>query len=136
MRNFKKLNGIVVLASVGFAMSPLASAGAYDSSVRLPTLHSKGYVYTASVPVPSGPIDGGKIKSVDWTWDVHGWPTGLQVYLCQAPTKCIDISRVRAGSTQTFKDIYSTQPFYFEMKISGAAAMPVAGLLGRLKVHW
>jgi hypothetical protein len=30
-------------------------AGSYQSSVRLPTIYSKGYVYQVSVPVTKGP---------------------------------------------------------------------------------
>ncbi|HEY0287540.1 MAG TPA: flagellar protein FlhE [Pseudomonas sp.] len=139
MKNCKNFKGVFVavgmLSVICFA-SQSAVAGTYSSSVNLPTLYSKGYIYTAIVPVPVGPRHGVKIKNITWNWNVHGWPRGLQVYLCQTLTKCIDVSRRRTGSSQAFKDSHSTQPFYFELKISGAGPMPVAGLLGRLTVDW
>ena len=139
MKNYKKLNGIVT--SAGFvAMACLASshavAGSYSSSVKLPTIHSKNYVYTARLPIPVGAVQGQIIKGISWNWNVHGWPRGLQVYLCQTPTRCIDVSRQRVGAGDKFKGFVAAQPFYYELKISEPGRVPVAGLQGRLTVDF
>ena len=47
MKDYKKLNGILssgAMLAVAFLISQTAVAGSYNSSVHLPTLHSKGYV--------------------------------------------------------------------------------------------
>lgn len=139
MKDCKKLSGILSSAGMLAAaclISQAAVAGNYSSSVTLPTLHSKGYVYVAHIPVPAGPRNGLLIKSVSWNWNVHGWPRGLQVQLCQGKTKCIDVSRQRTGTTNAYNGRHSPEPFFYELKISGPGPIPVAGLLGRLTVNW
>jgi flagellar protein FlhE len=135
MKNFNRLNGIAVAASFSFAatmLSTQAVAGSSNSSVRLPTLHSKNYVYTAHF-TNNGLQAGQSIRSVSWNWNVHGWPRGLEVYLCQGPAACIDVSRQRAGSTNNFTRF---KPFHYKMKVSHPGTVPVAGLLGTLTVNW
>lgn len=135
MKNSKRLSGIAVAASFAIAatvLSAQAVAGSSSSSVRLPTLHSKNYVYTAHLP-SNGLQTDKLIKSVSWNWNVHGWPRGLQVYLCQGPATCIDVSRQRVGSTNKFTRF---KPFYYEIKLSHPGTVPVAGLLGTLAINW
>lgn len=139
MKNYKKLSGIMSplgILAAALLTSQTAVAGSYNSSVSLPTLHSKGNVYVAHIPVPAGPRNGLLIKSVSWNWNVHGWPRGLQVQLCQGKTRCIDVSRQRTGSTNAYNGRHSPEPFFYELKISGPGPVPVAGHLGRLTVNW
>lgn len=136
MKNFKRLNGIAVAASFAFAatvLSPQALAGSSTSTLKLPTLHSKNYVYKAHLPTAAGLRIGQSVKSISWNWNVHGWPRGLQVQLCQGPSRCIDVSRQRVGSTTKFKHF---QPFYYEFMLSDPGRVPVAGLLGKLTIDW
>nr|WP_243245669.1 flagellar protein FlhE [Pseudomonas sp. S25] len=111
-------------------------AGSYSSSVNLPALHSRGYVYVAQVPVPNTVREGQTIRNVNWNWNVQGWPRGLQVYLCQASDRCIDVSRVRRGSTARFHGFLARQPLYFELKLAAGGPSPVAGQLGQVTVSW
>jgi flagellar protein FlhE len=141
MKNYKKLNGTFVVAGILSAaclLSQAAIAGTYNSSINLPTLHAKGYVYVAHLPVSPGPKSGMLIKSVSWSWNVHGWPKGLQVQLCQGRTRCIDVSRQRSGTTNVYNRNQSTEPFFYELRLSGQGAgpVPVAGLKGGLTVTW
>jgi flagellar protein FlhE len=136
MKNFKRLNGVAVAASFAFSATMLSApalAGSSNASVKLPTLHSKNYVYTAHLPTASGLRTGQSIKSISWNWNVHGWPRGLQVQLCQGPSRCIDVSRQRVGSTNKFKHF---QPFYYEFMLSDPGRVPVAGLFGKLTIDW
>lgn len=139
MKNFKKLNGIIASVVIVFASvlgSQSAMAGSYSSSVNLPVLHSRGYVYVANVPVPNTVREGQVISDVNWNWNVQGWPRGLQVYLCQAHDRCVDVSRVRRGSTPRFKTFLAKQPFYFQLKLAANGPAPIAGQLGRITVSW
>ena len=139
MKNFKKLNGIVasvVITSAAMLGSQSATAGSYSSSVKLPVLHSRGYVYVARVPVPSTVREGQVIKNVSWDWNVQGWPRGLQVQLCQASDRCIDVSRFRRSSTKMFYGFLAKQPLYFELRLSPSGPTPVAGQVGRVTVDW
>lgn len=138
MRNLKRWSGSALRAGMisgFFCMAPCAFAGTYTSTVKLPTLHSKNYVYTAHVPIPAR-VGEGFIKNISWNWNVHGGPRGLQVYLCQTLTRCIDISRQRVGSRAIFTQFLSTEPFFFELKLSDPGRTPVAGQAGRLTVNW
>jgi flagellar protein FlhE len=138
MKNFKKLSGISLRAgfiSLALSLSAHTFAGTYTSTVKLPTLHSKNHVYTAPMPIPVG-VGEGFIKNISWNWNVHGWPRGLQVYLCQTSTRCIDVSRQRVGSKAAFTQFHSSQPFFYELKLSDPGRVPVAGLVGRLTVNW
>jgi flagellar protein FlhE len=139
MKNFKKLSGIIASAVIIFSTllgSQSAMAGSYSSSVNLPVLHSRGYVYVARVPVPNTVREGQTIKNVSWNWNVQGWPRGLQVQLCQASDRCIDVSRVRRSSTRMFHGFLAKQPFYFELKLSPSGPTPVAGQVGHITVDW
>lgn len=139
MKNFKKLNGTLMSAAVALAVvfgSQNASAGSYASEVRLPALHSKGYVYTAQLPALGAPREGQIIKSVSWNWNVQGWPRGLRVNLCQTPTRCIDVSRVRLGSSRVFNNQLASGPFYYELQLSPDGPAPVAAQIGRITVSW
>lgn len=139
MKNFKKLNGIVASVVIIFASvlgAQSAIAGSYNSSVNLPMLHSRGYVYVARVPVPNTVREGQTIRDVSWNWNVQGWPRGLQVNLCQASDRCIDVSRIRRGSTLRFKGFLAKQPLYFELKLAAGGPSPVAGQLGKVTVSW
>ncbi|WP_122316389.1 flagellar protein FlhE [Pseudomonas cichorii] len=123
----------IVLAFSGY--SEMAMAGSYQSSVNLPTVHSRGYLYTANIPLRGAPPEGAWIKNVSWNWNVTGWPRGLEVELCQA-NNCIDISRMRVGSTQVFRGQLANRCFYYSIKVSGAGTVPVAGQFGRITVDW
>jgi len=139
MKNFKKLNGTLMSTVIAFTVvcgSQHASAGSYTSEVRLPALHSKGYVYTAHVPAVGAPKQGQVIKGVSWNWNVQGWPRDLRVRLCQTPSRCLDISRKRSGSSDQFNRFLASQPFYYELKLSPLGPSPVAGQTGRVTVTW
>ncbi|MBX8609726.1 flagellar protein FlhE [Pseudomonas cichorii] len=123
----------IVLALSGY--SEMAMAGSYQSSVNLPTVHSRGYLYTANLPLRGAPPEGAWIKNVSWNWNVTGWPRGLEVKLCQA-NNCIDISRMRVGSTQVFRGQLANRGFYYSIKVNGAGTVPVAGQFGRVTVDW
>lgn len=139
MKNYKKLKGIItsaVFASIAVLCSQQAMAGSYTSYVNLPVLHSKGYVYTARIPVPASVREGQVIQNVSWNWNVQGWPRGLQVKLCQAANRCIDVSRNRLGSTPLFRNFPAKQSFYYELTLSPSGPAPVAGQIGRITVDW
>nr|WP_139110494.1 flagellar protein FlhE [Pseudomonas syringae] len=125
-----------VIALTVVVGSQNASAGSYTSEVRLPVLHSKGYVYTAHLPAVGGPKEGQIIKNVTWNWNVQGWPRGLRVNLCQTPTRCIDLSRVRLGSSRVFNGQLASRPFYYELQLSPDGPAPVAAQMGRITVSW
>lgn len=137
MKNFKKLNGVVT--SSVFALTCVmclpAVAGSYHSTVQSSTIYSKNYVYTAQLPVPAN-VGIVNIKSVSWNWSTSGWPTGLQVYLCQGANRGRDVSRNRTGTTNMFAGSHAPQSFHYEMKVSHPGRVPVAGLLGRITVNW
>ncbi|MDF2643299.1 MAG: hypothetical protein K0R45_2572 [Pseudomonas sp.] len=138
MKCFKELKGfllpmIIVAAAVN---SQAAFAGSYVSVVNLPVLHAKGHTYRANIPLPGGPRPGQLIKHVGWNWNVHGWPRGLQVFLCQTASKCLDVSRLRSGGSAEFNNFSATSPFYFELKLSQAGPAPVAGQQGKITVTW
>lgn len=139
MKNVRKLNGVsmvVALIAYGMSLSTYCNAASYHASVQLPTLHAKDYVYTAHLQVPNSIGTGLTINAVNWSWNVHGWPKGLQVYLCQTPTRCVDVSRQRIGSTSMFNGIHYPHALYYEMKLSHPGRAPVAGLLGGVTVEF
>ncbi|MCO5364027.1 flagellar protein FlhE [Pseudomonas alliivorans] len=99
--DFKKSKRIRSAAVIAWALcvfSGTTTAGSYQSSVRLPVIHSKDYLYKADLPVGRGVPPGAVIKNVSWNWNVTGWPRGMEVYLCQVPSTCVNISRQRQGS--------------------------------------
>ncbi|WP_239987693.1 flagellar protein FlhE [Pseudomonas syringae] len=118
------------------ACSNLALAGNYQSSVALPVIHSKGYVHTAELPVSRHAPVTATIKSVSWNWNVVGWPQGLEVYLCQGVSVCLNVSRQRTGSTTFFGNQSASRKFYYTMKVGDAGRVPVAGQQGRITVDW
>lgn len=138
MKRFHRLKG-VVLSMIMFALissSQAALAGSYMSTINLPVLHAKGFAYKASFPIPRGPKPGELIKHVSWNWSVHGWPRGLQVYLCQTAGRCVEVSRLRSGASDAFKRSSATQPFYFQLKLSPSGPAPIAGQQGKITVTW
>ncbi|RRV08425.1 flagellar protein FlhE [Pseudomonas sp. v388] len=138
MKSFNRLKG-VVLSVIMFAFmssSQAALAGSYMSTINLPVLHAKGFAYKANFPIPRGAKPGGLIKHVSWNWNVHGWPRGLQVYLCQTAGRCLDVSRLRSGASVSFERSSATQPFYFQLKLSPSGPAPIAGQQGTITVTW
>lgn len=133
----KSLTGMTV--PTVFAIALLSSSGAmaanYSSQISLPVLHSKGYLYTASLPVPKS-VKAGQIKNVSWNWNFQGWPRGMEVFFCQAGGQCVDVSRLRSGSTELFKGGLVSRPFYFTFKLAPSGPAPIAGGLGKVTVTW
>lgn len=87
MKNFKRLNGVAVAASFAFSATMLSApalAGSSNSSVKLPTLHSKNYVYTAHLPTASGLRTGQSIKSISWNWNVPDGREGFRFSFVKA----------------------------------------------------
>ncbi|WNW14344.1 flagellar protein FlhE [Pseudomonas sp. DTU_2021_1001937_2_SI_NGA_ILE_001] len=113
-----------------------AQAANYSASVILPTVHSKGYLYKAVVPVMARPAAGAVISDVSWTWNVVGWPNYLQVSLCIEVGHCLDVSRQRSGSTRFFAGRPARQPLYFTIRMSPSGLVPVAGQQAQLTVNW
>lgn len=137
--DFKKLKRTRSAAGIALALcvfSGTTVAGSYQSSVRLPVIHSKDYLYKADLPVGRGVPPGAVIKNVSWNWNVTGWPQGLEVYLCQVPSPCVDISRQRRGSTISFNGRFADQLFSYKLRIGSAGRTPVAGHLGTVTVSW
>lgn len=137
--DFKKSKRIRSASIIGFlalGLSSMAMAGNYSSSVTLPTAHSKGYLYTANIPVSGRPPAGGRVTDVSWTWNVIGWPRALEVQLCTGKSNCIDVSRQRSGSTRHFIGNPAQQKFYFALRIGQSGHVPLAGQQGRITVNW
>lgn len=137
--DFKKLKRTRSAAGIALALcvfSGTTVAGSYQSSVRLPVIHSKDYLYKADFPVGRGVPPGAVIKNVSWNWNVTGWPQGLEVYLCQVPSPCVDISRQRRGSSAAFNLQIANRPFMYTLRIGGAGRVPVAGQVGNIIVSW
>ena len=137
--NNNKLKRSRAASGIAFALlacSNLALAGNYQSSVALPVVHSKGYVHTAELPVSRHAPAAATIKSVSWNWNVVGWPQGLEVYLCQGPSVCLNVSRQRTGSTTFFGNQLASRKFYYTMKVGDTGRVPVAGQQGRITVDW
>ncbi|GFM58635.1 flagellar protein FlhE [Pseudomonas capsici] len=124
----------IVLALSGY--SEMAMAGSYQSSVNLPTVHSRGYLYTANLPLRGAPPEGAWIKNVSWNWNVTGWPRGLEVYLCQGANNCLDISRQRTGSSSFFTGRLAKKDFYYAIRMGASGVVPVASQYGRITVNW
>lgn len=138
MKSLIKLKG-AVLSAIFFAAamsSQNASAGTYVSVVKLPVLHAKGFNYKASFPAARGPKVGERIKHVSWSWNVHGWPRGMQVFLCHTASRCLDVSRLRSGATAEFKGLSATQPFHYQLKLAPGGPAPIAGQQGKITVTW
>jgi len=137
--NSKKLNGTLAALGMVTALlmcSQMAVASSYQSSTVLPTIHSKGYLYTANVPVSGSPPANGKISNVTWNWGVVGWPSGLSVHLCHGANLCKDISRQRAGSTDYFNNRSAGQLLYYAVRVINPGHVPVAGQQGHVTVTW
>lgn len=137
--DFKKLKRTRSAAGIALALcvfSGTTVAGSYQSSVRLPVIHSKDYLYKADLPVGRGVPPGAVIKNVSWNWNVTGWPQGLEVYLCQVPSPCVDISRQRRGSSAAFNLQIANRPFMYTLRLGGAGRVPVAGQSGNITVSW
>ncbi|MDG6379942.1 flagellar protein FlhE [Pseudomonas savastanoi pv. phaseolicola] len=137
--NDKKLKWNYSASGIALALlaySNLALAGNYQSSVALPVIHSKGYMHTAALPVSRHVPPVATIKNVSWNWNVAGWPQGLEVYLCQGASVCLNVSRQRTGSTTFFGNQLASRTFYYTMKIGETGRVPVAGQQGRITVDW
>ena len=112
-----------------------ALAGNYQSSVALPVIHSKGYLYTADLPVSRHAPSAATVSNVSWNWSVVGWPQGLEVYICHASGACLDISRQRVGSTARFSKVLASRKFYYALRVGNAGRVPLAGQLGHITVN-
>lgn len=85
------------MASALVLFSEVSVAGAYQSSVTLPTVHSKGYTYQVHLPVTGVAPAGTRTSRVSWNWAYVGFPRHLWVRLCQGSlNNCEDISRRRS----------------------------------------
>ncbi|MFJ4141258.1 flagellar protein FlhE [Pseudomonas sp. NPDC089734] len=124
----------MVLVILGY--SEMAVAGSYHSSVNLPTVHSRGYLYTANVPLRGALPSGTAITNVSWNWNVTRWPQGLEVYLCHGASNCLDISRQRTGSSSFFTGRLAKQSFYYAIRMGATGIVPVASHYGRVTVTW
>ncbi|MEE4328689.1 hypothetical protein V2J59_22095 [Pseudomonas alliivorans] len=65
--DFKKSKRIRSAAVIAWALcvfSGTTTAGSYQSSVRLPVIHSKDYLYKADLPVGRGVPPGAVIKKI------------------------------------------------------------------------
>jgi flagellar protein FlhE len=138
MKSLSKLKGMLLPAVIFVAAisSQNVLAGSYASVVNLPVLHAKGFNYKAIFPTVRGPGPGERIKHVTWNWNVHGWPRGMQVFLCHTGSRCLDVSRLRSGATSEFKGLSATQPFHFQFKLAPAGPAPIADEKGRITVTW
>ncbi|MCD5982579.1 flagellar protein FlhE [Pseudomonas sp. CDFA 610] len=137
--DFKKSKRIRSAAVIAWALcvfSGATTAGSYQSSVRLPVIHSKDYLYKADLPVGRGVPPGAVIKNVSWNWNVTGWPRGMEVYLCQVPSTCVNISRQRQGSTVSFNGRFADRLFSYTLRVGAGGQTPVAGHLGSITVTW
>jgi len=117
-------------------VSQFATAASYQSTVTLPTIYTKNFTETANVPVVGAPPASARITNVSWTWSVVGWPTALTVVLCQGASNCVDVSRVRSGSSAAFNAKSPSQPFFFALRIGSTGVVPIAGQTGKVIVSW
>lgn len=128
------------MASALVLFSEVSQAGSYHSSVRLPTVFSRGWVYQAPLPVTGVAPAGARIGMVSWNWAYVGFPQGLVVYLCQGPSNCLDVSRQRSGSAFKFAGGSPAQPLVFKVQVINDPlrryTVPVGGLNGAVTVNW
>lgn len=128
------------MASALVLFSQVSVAGSYQSSVRLPTVHSKAYTYEANLPVTVAAQPGARVSRVSWNWAYVGFPKGLVVLLCQGPSNCQNVSRERSGSTNKFSGGNPSQPLVFKIQVINDPLrrypVPVAGLNGSVTVAW
>ncbi|QWT43144.1 flagellar protein FlhE [Dickeya dadantii] len=128
------LGGALLAASLSQAA---IAAGSYTSSVVLPTVYTRNFLDIADVPVKGNPPANGAITYVSWTWNVVGFPDGLNVYLCQGSTSnCVDVSRTRRMSTEVFKGKSPALPFFFAMRVISGGKIPVSGQQAQIIVNW
>lgn len=137
---FKKCCAMLSITSALVLISQASMAGSYHSTVGLPTIHSKGYVYQTHVPVASIAPSGSQISTVSWSWSYVGFPRGLVVQLCQGTiNRCHDVSRQRSGSTSMFAGNNQSQPFFFRTVIvngRNSSPVPVGAQGGAVTVKW
>jgi flagellar protein FlhE len=129
------------MASALVLFSEVSLAGAYQSSVQLPTVHSRGHTYQAHLPVTGAAPAGARVSRVSWNWAYVGFPQGLIVSLCQGTIyNCENVSRQRSGSTSRFLGANPTQPLFFTVHVINDPQrrypVPVAGLNGSVTVVW
>jgi flagellar protein FlhE len=127
------------MASALVLFSEVSLAGSYQSSVRLPTVHSRGFVYQAQLPVTGAAPAGTRVGLVSWNWAYVGFPQGLVVHLCQGTT-CQEVSRQRSGSSYSFAGGNPSQPMVFKTQVINDPlrryTVPVGGLNGAVTVNW
>jgi flagellar protein FlhE len=127
------------MASALVLFSEVSLAGAYQSSVQLPTVHSRGHQYQAQLPVMGAAPAGARVSQVSWNWAYVGFPQGLVVKLCQG-ANCLDVSRQRSGSTHIFAGGSPAQPLVFKVQVINDPQrrypVPVGGLNGAVTVNW
>ncbi|MEO6599516.1 MAG: flagellar protein FlhE [Polyangiaceae bacterium] len=96
------------------------------SSVRNgvgPTIYSKNFAYTLTLPQSGG---AGVITSVRWTWSLSYNPPGLLVALCRNTTaSCISLSTA-TGVTPTWNGLPSNVPFLLTFTVNGTGTMSPA----------
>lgn len=125
------------LALATLLLATNAVAETYNSSVVLPAVHTRYYTYTATVPVKGAPPATGKIERVTWNWSVVGWPDTFSVRLChETESNCVDVSRMRSGSTDQFVNRNPQKPFFFALRAGANTLVPVGGQAGILDVQW
>ena len=131
---------VLGLVSLLAMYSQASMAGAYSSSVGLPTVHHKGWIYQAQLPVTAVVPAGARISRVTWNWNVVGFPRMFVVFLCQGTTNiCHDVSRLRSGSTDRFAGGNPAQPLFFRMHMVNdpkSSPVPAGGLSSGVTVTW
>ncbi|WP_239690205.1 flagellar protein FlhE [Pseudomonas syringae] len=135
-KKLKWISSVPGIALVLLASLDVAMAGSYQSSAALPVIHSKGYLHTIELPVSRHVPPAAMIKNTSWSWNVAGWPQGLEVYLCQGVSLCLDITRQRTGSTTFFDNRFADRKFHYAIRVGAAGRVPVAGQQGRVTVNW
>lgn len=126
------------IVAIGLAVaSTTASAGEYQSSVVLPAVFAKNFDYIANLPVQGNPPAISKIQNVTWNWSVVGWPDEFSVRLCAGTiNNCIDVSRMRSGSSQAFAASAPNQKFFYVLRAGANTLVPVGGQEGKIIVQW
>ncbi|MEQ6289928.1 flagellar protein FlhE [Vogesella sp. GCM10023246] len=127
------------LAALLLATLPLlaaAGAGSYASDTVGPGIAVRNMPYRAAFPLQGTPPADGRITSVYYAWHFSPSPPGLTVLLCQGH-RCVNVSQDASGSTQAFRGLNPTQPFYLQYSVTGRGAlMPVLSGKQQLAVSY
>jgi hypothetical protein len=139
MKNFKKLNGILLSAIIGSIAgldSQVVLAGEYSYSVEIPYTYKSGDQHKVFIPFDAKAPDYEKITSVSWTWTPKH--QRYQVLLCNMLwDQCEEISGTRSGMTKRFNYAGASMPFYFLVKAVGRPFNPEwGGVKGGITVRW